>query len=125
MIAGVHAIIFCEDPERAREFFRDVIGFDSVDAGAGWLIFKLPPAEIAMHREPGEGSRHELYFMCHDIEKTMDDLKAKGVEFVGPVAEQRWGMIAPFKVPGAGEISLYQPTHPSPLPEFRNSGNGA
>jgi catechol 2,3-dioxygenase-like lactoylglutathione lyase family enzyme len=116
MIAGAHTIIFCEDPERARGFFRDVLGFPSVDAGGGWLIFMAPPSEIAMH--PQAESRHELYFMCHDIGKTIDELTARGVEFVGPVSEQSWGFMARFKVPGAGEIGLYQPKHPSPLPEF-------
>ena len=118
MIAGLHAIIFCEDPERARAFFRDVLEFDSLDAGDGWLIFKAPPAELAMHPEPGQQSRHELYLMCHDLAHTMRQLESMGVEFVGSVSEQRWGKLARFKVPGAGEISLYQPSHPSPLSEF-------
>jgi catechol 2,3-dioxygenase-like lactoylglutathione lyase family enzyme len=118
MIAGVHAIIFCEDPAKARSFFRDVLGFHSVDAGGGWLIFQLPPAEVAMHPDaglrPGE-SRHELYFTCQDLEVTMAELRARGVELVLPVAEERWGTVVRLKVPGAGEISLYQPKHPSPL----------
>jgi catechol 2,3-dioxygenase-like lactoylglutathione lyase family enzyme len=121
MIAGMHAIIFCEDPERARAFFSEVLEFDSVDAGDGWLIFKAPPAELAMHPEPGGQTRHELYLMCHDIANTMQELRSKGVEFVGSVSEQRWGLVARFKVPGAGEIALYQPAHPSPLSGFRTS----
>ena len=121
MIAGAHTIIFCEDPERAREFFRTVLGLSSVDAGGGWLIFALPPAEMAVH--PGEGgkeSRHELYFMCHDLKATIADLTVKGVEFPAPVSEERWGSMTRFKVPGAGEVGLYQPKHPSPLKEFSN-----
>lgn len=122
MIGGAHAIIFCTDPVRAREFFRDVLGFDAVDAGDGWLIFKLPPAELAMHAgsvEDGHESRHELYLMCHDLDQTIAELEARGVEFVGEISVQRWGRLARFRVPGAGEIGLYEPAHPSPLPEFQ------
>lgn len=118
VISGLHAIIFCDDPDQARAFFRDVLELDSVDAGDGFLIFRSPPAELAMHPEPGTQSRHELFLMCHDITSTMRELKSKGVEFAGSVSEQRWGKVARFKVPGAGEISLYQPSHPSPLSEF-------
>jgi hypothetical protein len=95
-----------------------VLELDSVDAGDGFLIFKAPPAELAMHPEPGSHGRHELFLMCRDIAKTIRELKAKGVEFEGSVSAQRWGKVARFKVPGAGEISLYQPSHPSPLGEF-------
>ncbi|MGA7911875.1 MAG: VOC family protein, partial [Candidatus Dormiibacterota bacterium] len=115
VISGLHAIIFCEDPDQARAFFRDVLELDSVDAGDGFLIFKAPPAELAMHPEPGSQGRHEVFLMCHDIGKTMPKLKSKGVEFVGSVSEQRWGKVVRFKVPGAGELALYQPSHPSPL----------
>jgi catechol 2,3-dioxygenase-like lactoylglutathione lyase family enzyme len=121
MIAGTHAIIFADDAERARTFLRDVLGFEAVDAGDGWLIFALPPAEIAVHpgsgwdRAPGD---HALFFMCHDIERTVEELTAKGVEFVSPIEDEGWGRIAQFKIPGAGEIGLYQPNHPSPLGEF-------
>ena len=118
LISGLHAIIFCEDPDQARAFFRDVLELDSVDAGDGFLIFKAPPAEVAMHPEHGNQGRHELFLMCHDIAVTMRELKSKGVEFVGSVSEQRWGKTVRFKVPGAGEISLYQPSHPSLLSEF-------
>ncbi|HUY74572.1 MAG TPA: VOC family protein [Candidatus Dormibacteraeota bacterium] len=118
MIAGLHAIIFCEHPDEARIFFRDVLDLDSVDAGDGFLIFRAPPAELAMHPEHGSQGRHELFLMCHDLAKTMRELSSKGVEFVGSVSEQRWGKVARLRVPGAGELSLYQPSHPSPLSEF-------
>lgn len=118
MISGLHAIIFCDDPDRARAFLRDVLELESVDAGDGFLIFKAPPAELAVHPEPGSQGRHELFLMCHDLSETMRQLESKGVEFAGKVSEQRWGKVARFKVPGAGEISLYQPSHPSPLSEF-------
>jgi catechol 2,3-dioxygenase-like lactoylglutathione lyase family enzyme len=125
MIAGAHGIIFCEEPERARAFFRDVLGFESVDAGAGWLIFKLPPAELAMHGDAAEGGpegRHEIFLMCHDLDETVAELTARGVEFATGVSVQRWGRIARFKIPGAGEIGLYEPAHPSPLPGFQDQG---
>jgi catechol 2,3-dioxygenase-like lactoylglutathione lyase family enzyme len=124
VIAGVHAIIYAEDVEAARAFFRDVLGFPGVDSGEGWLIFALPPAEIAMHPGPGQGpteAHHELFLMCHDINKTIEELTRKGVEFVSPVEDQGWGLLTRLKVPGAGEIGLYQPKHPSPLREFSSS----
>ena len=115
MITGVHAIIYTEDAPAARSFFRDVLGFSSVDAGRGWLIFALPPAEVAAHpAEPGDGDsgRHELYFMCDDVNKTVAELKRKGVEFTKPVSDRGWGLLTSLKIPGGGEIGLYQPRHP-------------
>lgn len=120
-IAGAHTIVFAEDAEAARAFFRDVLGFKNVDAGEGWLIFALPPGEVAMHPGPGWGQdvgHHQLFFMCHDIERTVNDLRKEGVEFVSPVADQGYGLMTRFKIPGAGEIGLYEPKHPSPLAEF-------
>ncbi|HSP09113.1 MAG TPA: VOC family protein [Candidatus Dormibacteraeota bacterium] len=101
VISGLHAIIFCEEPQLARAFFRDVLELDCVDAGDGFLIFKAPPAELAVHSEPGSQARHELFLMCHDLAGTMRELESKGVEFAGSVSEQRWGKLARFKVPGA------------------------
>ena len=112
MIIGTHAIIYAEDSERTRAFIRDVLGFGSVDAGHGWLIFKLPPAELGIHpTEPGDSGRHELYLMCDDIDRTMSELQAKGVEFKGDVVEAGFGRLATLKVPGGGELGLYQPRH--------------
>jgi catechol 2,3-dioxygenase-like lactoylglutathione lyase family enzyme len=124
LIAGAHTIIFAEDAEKARTFLRDVLGFEGVDAGDGWLIFALPPGEIAVHPGSGWGrgpGHHVLFFMCHDIEQTIEELKGKGVEFVSPIEDEGWGRIAQFKIPGAGEIGLYEPRHPSPLEEFTPS----
>lgn len=121
MIAGAHAIIFAEDAEAARAFFRDVLGLNSVDAGDGWLIFALPPAEIALHPGPGWGQPlcgHQLFFMCHDVERTVEELGRRGVEFVSPITDEGYGLMTRFKIPGGGEIGLYQPKHPSPLAEF-------
>jgi catechol 2,3-dioxygenase-like lactoylglutathione lyase family enzyme len=111
MITGTHAIIYSDDAERTRAFFRDTLGFPSVDAGDGWLIFKLPPAEVASHPEE-KGGRHELYLMCDDIEATVKELKAKGVEFTSDISNQGWGMLTSLKLPGGGELGLYQPRHP-------------
>ncbi len=112
MINGVHALIYAKDAAKARAFFRDVLGFPSVDAGHGWLIFALPPAEIAAHPAEDGEEHHEFYFMCDDVEKTVKELKTKGVEFTRPVADQGWGLVTAFKLPGGGEIGLYQPRHP-------------
>jgi catechol 2,3-dioxygenase-like lactoylglutathione lyase family enzyme len=114
MITGVHAIIHTSDTEGTRAFLRDVLGFDSVDAGGGWLIYALPPAELAAHPTEGQ-QRHELFLMCDDIHATIEELEAKGVEFLEPVSEERWGLITAFKLPGGGELSLYEPRHPSPF----------
>lgn len=114
MIAGAHTIVHANDPEAARAFFLDVLGFDAVDAGGGWLIFALPPGELAVH-PAAEAGRHELYLMCHDIEATVSALTGRGVEFTTPISDEGWGLLTRFRVPGAGEIGLYEPRHPSPL----------
>ena len=112
MISGVHAIIFAKDPEKARAFFRDVLEFPSVDAGDGWLIFALPPAELGIHPNEWE-SRHELYLMCDDIKATVKNLKNKGMGFTQPVIKEQWGLLTYIKIPGGPKIGLYQPTHPT------------
>jgi catechol 2,3-dioxygenase-like lactoylglutathione lyase family enzyme len=123
MIAAVHTVLYAHDADAARAFFRDVLGMDSVDAGDGWLIFALPPAELACHpgagriAERGEG-RSELFLMCTDVEATRRALEASGVEFVEPIADQRYGLVTRFLVPGYGAIGLYEPRHASPLAEF-------
>jgi len=119
MITGTHAIVYAADAEAARAFLRDVLEFPHVDAHDGWLIFRLPPAELGVHPagEPGDPStrassgHHELYLMCDDIEATVADLTAKGVEFTGPVQSQGFGLLTRLKVPGGGEMGLYQPRH--------------
>ena len=113
MITGVHAIVFSEDAEALRSFFADVLGFPSVDAGGGWLIFGLPPAEVAAH--PAEQSgRQELYLMCDDVERTVSELQAKGVEFTGPISDEGFGLMTAMRLPGGGELGLYEPRHPVP-----------
>jgi catechol 2,3-dioxygenase-like lactoylglutathione lyase family enzyme len=119
MIAATHVLIFAEDPQAARAFLRDVLGWEHVDAGDGWLIFALPPSELGVHpAEPNESGRHELFLMCHDVEKTREELETKGVEFTSPIEDQGFGLITRLKIPGAGELQLYEPKHLSPLEEF-------
>ena len=113
MINGMHAIVFSPEAEKVRDFFADVIGLSSVDAGGGWLIFALPPAELAVHPADGEG-RHQLYLMCDDIEATLAELRAKGVEVAREVSDQRWGLVAAIRLPDGTELPVYQPRHPSP-----------
>ena len=114
MITGAHSIVYSSDADGVRAFFRDVLGLPAVDAGHGWLIFALPPAEVAAHPTDGPG-RHELYLMCDDIGATVEELRGKGVEFTGPVEEERWGLVTAIKLPGGVELGLYEPRHPSPL----------
>jgi catechol 2,3-dioxygenase-like lactoylglutathione lyase family enzyme len=114
VITGAHAIIYTRDADGVRAMFEDVLGLPSVDAGHGWLIFALPPAEVAAHPTDDGPGRHELYLMCDDIRATVADLEAKGVEFSRPIAEERWGSVTAIALPGGGELGLYQPKHPSP-----------
>ncbi len=101
MITGVHADIHATDPDAARAFFRDV-------------LFRLPPAELSVHPAEATGT-HELFLTCDDIEATVADLTAKGVEFVSPVTDTSWGRLTELTVPGAGTLRLYEPKHPHPL----------
>ncbi len=115
MITGVHAIVFSPRAEQVRAFFKDVLGLSSVDAGGGWLIFALPPAELAVHPADSAG-RHELYLMCDDIQATLTELRGKGVEVAQDVTDQGWGLLAAIRLPDGSEFPFYQPRHPSPLP---------
>ena len=111
MISGAHVIVYSKDAEADRAFFRDVLRFPSVDAGHGWLIFALPPAEAAFH-PADENGRHELYLMCDDLKAEMAALKKTGVA-CSEVQEARWGSITKIPLPGGGEVGLYQPKHPT------------
>jgi catechol 2,3-dioxygenase-like lactoylglutathione lyase family enzyme len=113
MIFGAHVIVYSRDADADRAFFRDILGFPSVDAGHGWLIFALPPAEVAVHPTDGDGS-HELYFVCDDLAAEIAALAAKGVE-CSDVEEARWGSVTKIRLPGGGEAGLYQPKHPLAL----------
>lgn len=113
MIVAAHAILYADDPEAARAFFRDVLDMPNVDAHGGWLIFKLPPSELGIHPtgESSPSGHHELFLLCDDVDQTVAALTVKGAEFAGPVTETRFGRLVRMRVPGAGEIGLYQPSH--------------
>jgi catechol 2,3-dioxygenase-like lactoylglutathione lyase family enzyme len=113
-ITGVHAILFAEDAERVRAFLRDTLELRGVDAGGGWLIFALPPAELAAH--PSGENDLGLYLMCDDLDATMAELTAKGVEFTRPASDEGWGRLTALRVPGGGELGLYEPRHPTAIP---------
>ena len=116
MITGVHALIFNKDASAARAFFRDVLEFDSIDVGGGWLIFALPPAELGIHpTEEGQPGFHELYLMCDDIEQTVAELRAKGAEFPSPIEDQGFGLTTRVRIPGGADLALYQPKHPTAI----------
>jgi predicted enzyme related to lactoylglutathione lyase len=123
VIAAGHVLIYADDAEKARAFFRDVIGWEHVDAHDGWLIFALPPAELGFHPTGGEtppSGRHELFLMCRDIEQTVAELKGKGVELTKPIEDEGFGLVTAIEVPGARQIQIYQPKHASPLAEFQD-----
>jgi predicted enzyme related to lactoylglutathione lyase len=121
MITAVHTLIYADDPDRARAFFRDVIGWPFRDTGGGWLIFRSGPSELGVHpTSGGDGEsawstpeHHEISLMCDDIQVTVADLRAKGVEFVRGIVDDGFGWTTVFQVPGAGTVLLYQPKHPT------------
>ena len=113
MISGAHVIIYSQNAEADRAFFRDVLEFPSIDAGHGWLIFGLPPAEAAFHPADTNG-KHELYLMCDDLPSEMERLRDQGVT-CSPVHEERWGTLTSITLPGGGTVGLYQPKHPTAL----------
>jgi hypothetical protein len=113
MIFGAHVIVYSKNADADRAFFRDVLKYTSVDAGHGWLIFALPPAEAAVHPSD-ENDVHELYFMCDDVQAFIADMKARNVE-CSRIEEQRWGSITHVRLPGGGQVGVYQPKHPTPI----------
>ena len=113
VITGAHVILYSRDAEADRTFFRDVLGFRSVDAGGGWLIFALPPSELAVH--PAEEPQHELYLMCDDLEATVERLRRQDVEISREVIEREWGRMVEIRLPSGSPLHLYEPRHTSPL----------
>jgi hypothetical protein len=119
MISGVHLILYSKDPSVDRAFFKDVLGFPSVDAGHGWLIFALPPSEAAFH--PADDNQTcELYLMCDDLRSEVASLSAKGIS-CSAIEEPRWGALTRITLPGGGTLGLYQPKHPT---AFSGQSNG-
>jgi hypothetical protein len=116
LIYGAHIVLYSQDSEADRAFFRDVLKFPSVDAGHGWLIFAMPPLEAAFH--DSANNNHELFLMCDDIVATLKDLTSRNVK-VSEVSEQRWGKLASLILPGGSKIGIYEPRHPSPLDRKR------
>ena len=111
MITGVHALIYSQQAEAVRVFLRDILGWSHVDSGGGWLIFAMPPAEVAVHPIEGAPST-ELYLMCDDVEATVDELRAKGGEVEGGIQDQGWGRVTSIRLPDGASLGLYQPQHP-------------
>ena len=113
MISGAHVVVYSKNAQADRAFFRDVLGFQSVDAGDGWLIFALPPAEAAFHPSDENGV-HELYLMCQDLKAEIASLVRKNVK-CSKIEEARWGSITKIPLPGGGNVGLYEPKHPTAL----------
>ncbi|HEX4440462.1 MAG TPA: extradiol dioxygenase [Thermoanaerobaculia bacterium] len=114
MWSGAHAVIYSKDADSDRAFLRDVLGLGGVDAGGGWLIFGLPPAEVAVH-PAAENDQHELFLMCDDVERFVRDMKAKGVD-CSPIQNPGWGILTQVALPGGGKLGVYQPRHARPKP---------
>lgn len=115
MIRGLHGMFYSSKPEGTRAFFRDKLGFDAVDVGEGWLIFDMPEADLGFHpAEPDQGAPSgtpDMSFYCDDIEETVEELRARGVEFTGDIENRGYGLVATFKVPGDFEMEVYQPLY--------------
>ena len=121
MIIGAHAIIYSRSADKDRAFVRDVLGFPHVDAGEGWLIFRLPPSEVAVHPS-GENDVHELYLMTDDVEALVASMRRHGVETT-PISDRGWGLLTHVILPGGGKLGVYQPRHPSPPPTLRRGAS--
>lgn len=119
-VIGTHMLFYTTEPEALRAMLRDVFGFTHVDAGGGWLIFALPPAELGVHPAEGptfeSGVRHQISFMCDDIHATIRDLKAKGVQVVGEPEDEGYGITVMLNLPGGCEVMLYEPRHKAAIP---------
>jgi hypothetical protein len=119
MLIGAHAIIYSTKPEVDRAFLRDILGLSHVDAGDGWLIFGLPPAELAIHPS-SKNNKHEFYFICTDIHAFIAAMEKKNVP-CGPIQTLRWGKLTQIKLPGGGKLGVYQPLHARPKAPARRA----
>jgi hypothetical protein len=114
MITAAHFILYSKDPAADRVFFRDVLGLSHIDAGDGWLIFALPPAELAVHPADQSGAQ-ELYLICDDMQAFLGQMAEKGIPCTAPT-RQTWGLLTHLALPGGGTLGVYQPSHPRPNP---------
>ena len=114
MITGAHSILYITDADADRAFPRDLIGLRGVDVGGGWLIFGLPPSEVAIHPADSNG-HHELYLLCDDAAAFVAEMEAKGVA-CAPVRDQRWGLVTVITLPSGAKLGVYEPRHPRPEP---------
>ena len=118
-ITGAHVLLYTTEPEALRDIFRDVFGFEHIDAGEGWLIFALPPAELGIHPAEGptfdSGARHQLTLMCDDVASTVEELRSKGVEVRGEAVDEGWGVTTTLLLPGGVDVMLYEPRHPTAI----------
>jgi predicted enzyme related to lactoylglutathione lyase len=114
MIVAMHALVFADDPDRARAFFRDVLDYPAVDTGGGWLIFKTGPSELGVHPSDRPDQGFDVSLICDDLDETISELTARGAEFASEVTQERWGRRIQLKVPGAGEMTLYEPAYDPP-----------
>lgn len=118
-VVGVHTLLYTSEPEALRRVLREVFGFEHVDAGDGWLIFRLPPAELGVHPAEGPtweaGYRHQITFMCDDIGSTVSELRERGIEIVGEPEDEGWGITVMMRLPGGVEVMLYEPRHPTAI----------
>jgi catechol 2,3-dioxygenase-like lactoylglutathione lyase family enzyme len=112
MIRGAHVILYSSDAEADRAFLQDLLGLGQVDAGGGWLILQLPPAEVAVHPTENSGAV-ELYLVCDDVDRTVEELTARGVPVLEPVSDQGWGRLTAIGLPGGGRVGLYEARHPT------------
>lgn len=108
-VTGIHTLLYTTEPEELRRVLAEVFGLDHVDAGDGWLIFGLPPAEMGVH--PGDGPAHQVSMMCDDLDSTMADLRGRGIDFTGDPVDQGYGIVATMLLPGGVEMDLYEPRH--------------
>jgi catechol 2,3-dioxygenase-like lactoylglutathione lyase family enzyme len=115
MIIGMHVLVYADDADAARAFFRDVLGWPHVDAHAGWLIFGTGPSEMGVHPTDGGPQHHEISLMCDDLEHTVADLTARGARFAGGIENRAFGRSIALEVPGAGQMVIYEPRHPTAL----------
>src|SRR3954462_12820675 len=112
MIRGAHVILYSTDPDADRAFLKELLELPAVDAGGGWLILQLPPAEVAVHPADTSGAT-ELYLVCDDIEETVADLEERGGAVDGPITDQGWGRLATVPLPGGGRLGVYEARHPT------------